>query len=98
MLIALLGCMVLQDVAQLTASSRFVWALARDQGALSLADPADFAALPFSNVWRRVSTKHRIPRLGAALIAFVAAPALLVLAAGNSILTGLALQGCVVLA
>ena len=57
-------------------------------------DPSEPSALPFSNVWRRVSTKHRIPRLGAALITVVAGPALLVLAAGNSILTGLALQGC----
>ena len=32
-LIVLLGCMFLQDVAQLSASSRFVWAVARDQGA-----------------------------------------------------------------
>lgn len=95
-LIALLGCMVLQDVAQLTASSRFVWALARDQGPSRKPEvELTRAALPFSNVWRRVSTKHRIPRLGAALITVVAVPALLVLAAGNSVLTGLALQGSV---
>ena len=51
------------------------------------------AALPFSPFLSRVSTVNKIPRLAAISIALLSAPALVILAAGNSILTSLALQG-----
>jgi len=74
-------CMVCQDVAQLLASSRFVWALARD------------SALPFSKFLCQVSTRHRIPRYGATLIVTLATPALALVSSGSTVINGLALQG-----
>ncbi|KAG0139992.1 hypothetical protein CROQUDRAFT_53912 [Cronartium quercuum f. sp. fusiforme G11] len=55
-LCSLLILMFLEDVAQLFASSRFTWAMARDRG------------FPFAHVWRRVSTEHRIPRMATCLL------------------------------
>lgn len=74
--------MQFQDVAQLLASSRFVWALARD------------SALPTSPYFRRLSFNSRIPVRAALGICCIVGPSMLLLAASRSIVTSLMLQGC----
>lgn len=46
----------IQQASQFLASTRFVWALARDN------------AFPFANVWRQLSAKSRTPRRAAVLL------------------------------
>lgn len=46
----------IQQISQLLASTRFVWALARDN------------AFPLASLWRKLSTKSRIPRKATILL------------------------------
>ncbi|KAI7962709.1 hypothetical protein MJO28_000803 [Puccinia striiformis f. sp. tritici] len=46
----------IQQISQLFASTRFVWALARDN------------AFPFANQWRKLSTKSQMPRRATTLL------------------------------
>lgn len=73
--------MQFQDIAQLLASSRFIWALARD------------SAIPFSP-WLSKLSKSRIPRRATWVVASISGPALLLIAASRKIVTSLVLQGC----
>lgn len=77
----LLVLMQFQDIAQLLASSRFIWALARD------------SAIPFSPWLSRLSTS-RIPLRATWVVCAIAGPALLLIAVSRKIVTSLVLQGC----
>lgn len=79
-LVLLIILMQAQDVAQLLASSRFVWALARD------------SALPGSRFVRPLSAA-RIPVRATFAISTVVFLSLLLVATGKQIVTSLALQG-----
>jgi amino acid transporter len=74
--------MQFQDIAQLLASSRFVWALARDD------------AVPFSPHLRRLSADTRIPVRAIWVICIFVAPALLLVIGSRKIVTSLILSGC----
>jgi amino acid transporter len=80
-ILLLVVLMQFQDIAQLLASSRFIWALARD------------SAIPFSPWLGRLSTA-RIPVRATWAVCGIAGPALLLVAASRKIVTSLVLQGC----
>lgn len=74
--------MIFQDTAQLLASSRFLWALARD------------SAIPFSPYLRRLSPGSQLPIRATWLLCAIAAPCLLLIAGSRQIVTSLILSGC----
>lgn len=74
--------MIVQDTAQLLASSRFMWALARD------------SAIPFSPYLRRLSPGTQLPVRATWTVCAIAAPCLLLIAGSRQIVTSLILSGC----
>jgi len=80
-LVMILFTMEFQDIAQLLASSRFVWALSRD------------SAIPLSTYFRHLSVK-KIPVRATWIICAVVAPSLMLIAIDRKIATSLMLQGC----
>lgn len=74
--------MIIQDTAQLLASSRFMWALARD------------SAIPFSPYLRRLSAGTQLPVRATWTVCAIAAPCLLLIAGSRQIVTSLILSGC----
>lgn len=70
-----------QNVAQLTASSRYCWALARDQ------------ALPFSSIIGRVSERDHIPRAAVLFLACCTLPGVALVGSVKGVVTSVALQG-----
>lgn len=74
--------MIFQDTAQLLASSRFMWALARD------------SAIPFSPYLRRLSAGSQLPIRATWTVCAIAAPCLLLIAGSRQIVTSLILSGC----
>lgn len=82
LVLLLVFLMQFQDIAQLLASSRFVWALARDD------------AVPFSPHLRRLSADTRIPVRAIWVICIFVAPALLLVIGSRKIVTSLILSGC----
>lgn len=80
-LIFVLFGLLFQTVAQLMATSRFIWALSRE------------SALPFSNFFRRLSKKHRTPIPAIIGTWAVVMPALCLIAVNVSILATTMLEG-----
>lgn len=74
--------MQFQDIAQLLASSRFIWALARD------------SALPFSTYFQKLSKSTKIPVRSTWAVCMVAAPPMLLILINRAISTTLILSGC----
>lgn len=74
--------MQFQDIAQLLASSRFIWALARD------------SAIPFSHFFRKLSPNGRLPIRATWAVCAVAAPSLMLIQIDKAIATSLILKGC----
>lgn len=70
-----------QDTAQLLASTRFIWALARD------------SALPFSHFFRHLSIS-RLPVRATYSVCLVVCLSLMLIATDRAIATSLMLQGC----
>lgn len=81
LLFLLIVLMLMQDTAQLLASSRFIWALARDK------------ALPASPFFR-VLSPSRIPRRATIAVCVLVFLSLMLLATDRKIATSLMLQGC----
>ncbi|GAA5865779.1 hypothetical protein JCM1840_003257 [Sporobolomyces johnsonii] len=80
-LVLVLLSIVFQHVAQLLATSRFIWALSRE------------SALPFSTFFRRLSAKHKQPLRAIWAVVGISVPALLLLAVNTSIIATTLLEG-----
>ncbi|GAA5986317.1 hypothetical protein JCM5350_002979 [Sporobolomyces pararoseus] len=80
-LVLVLISLVFQNVAQLLATSRFIWALARE------------SALPFSTFFRRLSTDHKQPLPAIWVTILIAVPTLLFLAIDAHIFATTLLEG-----
>ncbi|GAA5899863.1 uncharacterized protein JCM6883_006013 [Sporobolomyces salmoneus] len=80
-LVLVLISLVFQNVAQLLATSRFIWALARE------------SALPFSAFFRRLSPKHKQPLPAIWVTILIAVPTLLFLAIDAHIFATTLLEG-----
>ncbi|CEQ39368.1 SPOSA6832_00890 [Sporobolomyces salmonicolor] len=80
-LVLVLLSIVFQHVAQLLATSRFIWALSRE------------SALPFSTFFRRLSSKHKQPLQAIWAVVGISVPALLLLAVNTSIIATTLLEG-----
>jgi amino acid transporter len=80
-LIFVLFSFAFQAVAQLVATSRFTWALARE------------SALPFSHFFRRLSKKDRLPLAAIWIVVLLAAPVFLLLCINVSIISTILLEG-----
>ncbi|GAA5985994.1 hypothetical protein JCM11641_004894 [Rhodosporidiobolus odoratus] len=80
-LVFVLLSFLFQCVAQLLATSRFIWALARE------------SALPCSTFFRRLSSKSRQPTPAIWITIFIAMPALLLLGIETSIISTTLLEG-----
>ncbi|GAA6008097.1 hypothetical protein JCM11491_001882 [Sporobolomyces phaffii] len=80
-LVLVLVSLVFQNVAQLLATSRFIWALARE------------SALPFSTFFRRLSPEHKQPLPAIWITSLIAAPTLLFLAIDAHIFATTLLEG-----
>lgn len=72
---------LLQSIAQLIATSRFTWALARE------------SALPCSDFLRRLSTRDKLPLRTIWVVVGVAAPVLILLTINTSIISTIILEG-----
>lgn len=73
--------MVLQNVAQLFATSRFIWALARE------------SAIPFSQFFHKISSTYRQPLHAIWVVVAIAAPSLLLLGISTQIVGTILLEG-----
>ncbi|BGP10988.1 hypothetical protein JCM10049v2_006882 [Rhodotorula toruloides] len=80
-LICVVISLLFQNVAQLLATSRYIWALSRE------------SALPFSNFFRRLSKTNRTPTAAIWVTWAIACPALLFLAINMSIIATTLLEG-----
>ncbi len=80
-LVLVLCCLGLQNVAQLLATSRFIFALARE------------SALPFSGFFRRLSTSQRQPLNAIWATVAVVTPGLLLLRISPSVVGTIILEG-----
>ncbi|BGP42977.1 hypothetical protein JCM10449v2_006992 [Rhodotorula kratochvilovae] len=80
-LVFVLLSFLFQNVAQLLATSRFIWALARE------------SALPFSTFFRRLSTKNRTPTNAIWAVWAISFPAMFLLAINVSIIATMLLEG-----
>ncbi|KPV71547.1 uncharacterized protein RHOBADRAFT_56584 [Rhodotorula graminis WP1] len=80
-LVLVLFSFLFQNVAQLLATSRYIWALARE------------SALPFSTFFRRLSEKNRTPTAAIWVVWAIAFPALLLVAINVSIIATTLLEG-----
>lgn len=76
-----LVCLAFQNIAQLLATSRFIFALARE------------SALPFSHFFRSLSVSHREPRVATWSTIAVVAPAMLLLRINTSVVGTILLEG-----
>lgn len=73
--------MLFQNVAQLLASSRFVWALARE------------SAIPCSGFFKKVTVKHKLPSRAIWAVIGITAPALVLLAISSRVVGTILLEG-----
>ena len=80
-IIIILLAMVSQNLAQLLATSRFIWALARE------------SALPFSHLLRTLSTRRRQPIPAIWLVVSIVAVSLLLLRISTRIVNTILLEG-----
>ncbi|GJN93235.1 hypothetical protein Rhopal_006282-T1 [Rhodotorula paludigena] len=80
-LVLVLLSFLFQNIAQLLATSRFIWALARE------------SALPFSKFFRRLSSKTRQPTVAIWATWAISFPALLLIAVNVSIIATTLLEG-----
>ena len=80
LILVILG-MQFQDIAQLLASSRFIWALARD------------SAIPGSSYLSHLSMSSRIPVRATWAVCFIVSLSLMLIATSRSIVTNLMLEG-----
>ncbi|GAA6056973.1 hypothetical protein JCM3770_001993 [Rhodotorula araucariae] len=80
-LVLVLLSFLFQNVAQLLATSRFIWALARE------------SALPFSAFFRRLSSKNRTPTNAIWAVWAISFPAMFLLAINVSIIATMLLEG-----
>lgn len=72
--------MLAQNIAQLLASSRFIWALARE------------SAIPFSPFFHKISASHQ-PLNAIWIVVFISAPSLLLLGISQHIVGTILLEG-----
>lgn len=80
-LVFVLFSFVLQAIAQLLATSRFTWALARE------------SALPFSDFLRQLSKRDKLPHQAIWVVVALAAPVLILLCINTSIISTILLEG-----
>ncbi|GAA5984441.1 hypothetical protein JCM10908_003347 [Rhodotorula pacifica] len=80
-LVLVLFSLLFQNVAQLLATSRFIWALSRE------------SALPFSNFFRRLSKKNKTPVPAIVATWAIVIPAICLIAINVSILATTMLEG-----
>lgn len=80
-LVLVLFSLLFQNVAQLLATSRFIWALSRE------------SALPFSNFFRRLSKKNKTPITAIVATWALVIPAICLIAINVSILATTMLEG-----
>ncbi|GAA5995300.1 uncharacterized protein JCM10292_005088 [Rhodotorula paludigena] len=80
-LVLVLLSFLFQNIAQLLATSRFIWALSRE------------SALPFSKFFRRLSSKTRQPTVAIWATWAISFPALLLIAVNVSIIATTLLEG-----
>ncbi|GAA5963162.1 hypothetical protein JCM8115_001040 [Rhodotorula mucilaginosa] len=80
-LVLVLFSLLFQNVAQLLATSRFIWALSRE------------SALPFSNFFRRLSKKNKTPIAAIVATWALVIPAICLIAINVSILATTMLEG-----
>lgn len=80
-LVCVLCSFLFQAVAQLLATSRYTWALARE------------SALPWSHIVRRLSKANKLPLTAIWLIVAMSAPVLLLLTINTSIISTILLEG-----
>lgn len=83
-LLCVLASFVFQAIAQLLATSRFMWALARE------------SALPFSDFLRKLSQKDKLPLHAIWAISAIAAPILILLCINTRLISIVVLEAAAV--